>query len=235
MTWIKLDDQSVDHPKIAMLSDRAFRWWIKGLCYSSRFLTDGILPAVFERDVPGRVQTELTEAGLWIEQAGCQIQIHDYLQHQRDKASVQRSRAKARDRQSRFRNVYSNAVSNDEVTRLELEESKSKKKKEQEHARDARFESWWEAYPKKVGKGAALKAWSKIRPSDAVCAAMLAALDWQRNQPQWTKDGGAYVPNPQTYLNQARWQDEPFFATTASDEPTFDERLEAIARGDRNY
>ena len=104
------------------------------------------------------------------------------------------------------------------------------------HAHDVRFEGWWEAYPKKVGKGAALKAWSKIRPSDAVCAAMLAALDWQRNQPQWTKDGGAYVPNPQTYLNQARWQDEPFFTNAAaSDEPTFDERLEAIERGERNY
>jgi hypothetical protein len=39
MTWIKLDDQAVDHPKIASLPDRAFRWWVRGLSYASRFLT----------------------------------------------------------------------------------------------------------------------------------------------------------------------------------------------------
>lgn len=74
------------------------------------------------------------------------------------------------------------------------------------------FEEWYRAYPKHVAKGAALKAWTKINPTTEVRTHMLDALKWQRTQPQWLKDGGAYVPNPATYLNAAQWQDEPFFA-----------------------
>ena len=42
-------------------------------------------------------------------------------------------------------------------------------------------------------------------PIDAV----LAALEWQVQQPAWTKDGGAYIPHPATWLNGARWEDQP--------------------------
>jgi len=68
------------------------------------------------------------------------------------------------------------------------------------------FARFWQAYPRKVGKAAALAAWRKRKPPlDAV----LAALVWQTKGEQWTRDGGQYVPNPATYLNQGRWEDEP--------------------------
>lgn len=69
------------------------------------------------------------------------------------------------------------------------------------------FDVCWAAYPRKTGKGAALKAWQRQKPDRAV---VLAALDWQRTQPQWVKDGGQYVPHMATWLNQRRWEDEPF-------------------------
>lgn len=73
-------------------------------------------------------------------------------------------------------------------------------------ALDERFDRFWTEYPKKVGKEAARKAWLKMKPDiDAV----LKALLWQKESEQWKKDGGQYVPNPSTYLNQGRWQDEP--------------------------
>ena len=74
------------------------------------------------------------------------------------------------------------------------------------------FDRFWLAYPKKTGKGAALKAWKKIRPDEATQAAMLSALDWQRVSDQWTKERGEFIPNPATWLNQARWMDEPRLA-----------------------
>jgi uncharacterized protein YdaU (DUF1376 family) len=74
------------------------------------------------------------------------------------------------------------------------------------HITSVGFKSFWEAYPKKVGKGFAAKAWEKHKPDlDQV----LNALAWQTVQPNWTKNGGQYVPNPATYINQQRWQDEP--------------------------
>lgn len=76
-------------------------------------------------------------------------------------------------------------------------------------ALDARFDAFWKAYPRKVGKGAALKAWRRIKPSDTLTDLMLAAVEQQVRSDQWRKDGGRYIPNPATWLNQERWQDEP--------------------------
>jgi hypothetical protein len=74
---------------------------------------------------------------------------------------------------------------------------------------DDRFDRFWDAYPKKVGKGAARKAWAHRRPSDAQTSRMVAALERQRRSTQWLRDGGRYIPNPSTWLNQERWDDAP--------------------------
>lgn len=70
------------------------------------------------------------------------------------------------------------------------------------------FLAFWALYPKRVGKGAALKAWKQIRPSSGAAAFILAAVAAQKSWPAWTKDGGRYIPNPATWLNQTRWEDE---------------------------
>ena len=70
------------------------------------------------------------------------------------------------------------------------------------------FSEFWRIYPRKVGKQAALKAWSKLKPSAELTQAILQAVEYQRTSPQWTKDGGQYIPNPATWLNQGRWEDE---------------------------
>lgn len=77
------------------------------------------------------------------------------------------------------------------------------------------FVEFWKAYPRKVGKEAAWRVWQRLNPSAELLAVMLAALAWQRQQPQWVRDGGQYVPHPSTWLNQGRWQDEPPAAEVA--------------------
>lgn len=71
-----------------------------------------------------------------------------------------------------------------------------------------RFEIFWKAYPKKVGKGAAEKAFAKAKPDDALTEKMLSAVEAAKRSSQWRKDGGQYIPNPATWLNQKRWEDE---------------------------
>lgn len=73
---------------------------------------------------------------------------------------------------------------------------------------DERFDNFWEAYPRKVGKDAARKAWKKIREPSVTLELILSALEWQRECREWKKDNGQYIPNPSTYLNQGRWLDE---------------------------
>ena len=70
------------------------------------------------------------------------------------------------------------------------------------------FETFWTSYPRKVGKGAALAEWTKLRPSADLQAQILAAVERQRTCDQWTKDGGQDVPHPRTWLHQGRWEDD---------------------------
>jgi len=81
---------------------------------------------------------------------------------------------------------------------------------------DDGFDRFWAKYPRHVARQAALKAWQKINPSEDLVNTMLEALAWQVRQPGWTKDGGVYIPHGSTWLNQARWEDEPFHAPTMS-------------------
>lgn len=72
-------------------------------------------------------------------------------------------------------------------------------------ARETAFDRFWSAYPKKVGKEAARKAFAKVKaPIDV----LIAAIEQQKTSRQWTKDNGQYIPNPATWLNQGRWEDE---------------------------
>lgn len=94
---------------------------------------------------------------------------------------------------------------------------------------DEAFDSFWSAYPSKVGKGAARKAWGKLKPDAAMLASMLAALAWQKASDRWTRDAGRYIPNPSTWLNQGRWDDEA--PADAEAKPWQDTRSGVEARG----
>ncbi len=72
---------------------------------------------------------------------------------------------------------------------------------------DDGFEEFWQAYPKKVGKEAARKSWEKYKSNFSLTSVLLA-LQWQIESDQWRRNDGQFIPNPATYLNQGRWQDQ---------------------------
>lgn len=73
---------------------------------------------------------------------------------------------------------------------------------------EQRFDEFWAAYPRKVGKEASRKAWRRIKPTADHHAMILAAIERAKNCEQWRRDNGQYIPNPATWLNQGRWDDE---------------------------
>ena len=74
---------------------------------------------------------------------------------------------------------------------------------EREKEKDSPFSFFWKHYPSKVGKRKALAKWKELKPD---IETVLKALSWQVESDQW-KNG--YIPNPSTYLNEGRWEDEP--------------------------
>ncbi len=65
------------------------------------------------------------------------------------------------------------------------------------------FDEFWTAYPKKVSKPRALKAWKRIKP-DEVDAVMSGLERWKT---QWAGKDAEFIPHPATWLNDRRWED----------------------------
>ena len=74
---------------------------------------------------------------------------------------------------------------------------------------ERRFTEFWQAYPKKVGKASCLKAWKKLKPTTELFDHIMTSLGSQKHSEQWQREGGRFIPNPLTWLNQGRWDDEP--------------------------
>ena len=93
------------------------------------------------------------------------------------------------------------------------------------------FERFWFSYPRHTARKKAEEAWQKLDPNPDLQTVILAAIEAQKQWPQWTKEKGEYIPHPATWLNQHRWKDEP----TEPLEPKqgqFSKRImETLARG----
>ena len=68
-----------------------------------------------------------------------------------------------------------------------------------------RFGEFWKAYPKKVKKQEASKKW-KARKLDRLADQILADIQTRQKSDRRWVDG--FVPDPTTYINGSRWEDE---------------------------
>ncbi len=82
----------------------------------------------------------------------------------------------------------------------------TKSKKAENAEINARFEKFWEAYPRHIDKAKALKAFTKINPSDELLEQMLNSINEAKKTTQWQTQ--QYIPYPTTWLNGSRWEDE---------------------------
>jgi uncharacterized protein YdaU (DUF1376 family) len=100
-------------------------------------------------------------------------------------------------------NAYANAMQTHTKRICERNAIKSKSKNKDKLHWSNDFDRWWSVYPKKVGKKPCKAIWKRTKPD-----ADVLILDAQKRiagDDQWRS---GYVPNPQTYLNQERWNDE---------------------------
>lgn len=115
MTWVKLDEDFANHPKVRQAGPLGIAMQVAALGYCNKYLTDGFVPRTV---VPSLLNLEglamrcwsgelvgggedatwqlvvedLIDAGLW-EQAEGGYRIHDYLEYQPSRAQVLQERA----------------------------------------------------------------------------------------------------------------------------------------------
>lgn len=89
MTWIKLDDNFPDHPKMLGLSAEAGWLWVRCLAYCNRLRTDGRVPRIVAERMTRRsaAARELVAIGLWRDCAD-HFEVHDYLDYQSSAAKI---------------------------------------------------------------------------------------------------------------------------------------------------
>ena len=68
------------------------------------------------------------------------------------------------------------------------------------------FGEFWELYPKKKQKPAAMKAFTKINPDEDIHEKILTGLRLII-QHEWDDKDKQYIPYPSTYLNQRMYED----------------------------
>ena len=89
-------------------------------------------------------------------------------------------------------------------------ENKKKRKNTAQASPSLDFERFWKAYPRKVGKPAALRAWRNllgIAWDTKTPGLFMAGLERWKATEQWQDE--KFIPYPATFLNQRRWEDEP--------------------------
>ena len=92
-----------------------------------------------------------------------------------------------------------------EVEAEDIQQSKIKSTVQPSAAR-SRFDDFWAVYPSKKGKEAARKTWQR-RKLDPVADNLIAHVRLMLDRDDGWRRG--FIPMGSTYLNQARWEDEP--------------------------
>lgn len=69
------------------------------------------------------------------------------------------------------------------------------------------FEEFWDKYPRKKNKEKAKEWYLKNKPTQELHDEIKMSILFCKDDEQWKKDDGQYIPYPSTFLNQKRWED----------------------------
>lgn len=233
MKWFRLWHDMIDNPKIQNLPNKLFKAYINTLCIASANDPRGSLPNLTKyafkmRVKPGeakKILEELENLRL-VSNANSIFFIHDWDEHQKNSddiaVRVQRHREKS--------NVTGSVTETENVTETPLN-NKDKERRGEEKEEERREEKnpptprkregglcgsafdevFWPNYPVKKSKEDARKAWLKLNPNDELIATMLKAIKNQAKEKEALNSVNAFCspwPNPATWLNGRRWEDE---------------------------
>jgi hypothetical protein len=135
----------------------------------------------------------------------------DYLsipKHDRHNGESAKERSLKNARQARWRDKSGGSVDDEPSTAASTPASTSPSTREEKRREEELFVRFYDAYPRKVGKDAARKAFAKRKVDEALLASMIAAIKAQGLREKCAKGESQFVPHPSTWLNEGRWLDE---------------------------
>ena len=224
--YFKVDVGYFTNPKTAALSierPSAIILHLASIGYGAQHLTDGIVPELLLLRLTGATTDDanaLVAADVWHREGhDCDrcgqperghVAVHDFLEHQRSAADAKRLSAAgakgAAGRWSADGNANRKADGNGDPNAEANGQREREKEREKDSARERAFETFWEAYPRKVSKGQAVRAF-KAATKKASADEILAGL--REQLPKMATSDPKFLPHAATWLNGERWTDEP--------------------------
>ena len=240
--WIKIYNSMLDDYKFGQLSDVS-----KGHLFSIILLAskhNNKLPWD-EKWIGHRIQASNPVNLNELEELGFIIAIEETASKPLAKKKSDASRMLAQNRIEKNR-IEKNRV-NTPLTPLEGGESAPEKHRQDEQTVEASsevtgwaktpavpkakawekaFASFWQAYPKRMNKGQAEKAWLQLNPDEQLTVKILQAVERAKTTEKWQKDGGQFIPYPATWLRAKGWEDDHKEAWNGADKVGFGKRAE---------
>jgi hypothetical protein len=217
MAWFKIDDNFIMSKKVLMIprDDRAIAigFWTMAGVWSAHERTDGVVPDYVLADLncPDSVIDDLVKAGLWIKNDDS-IVFHDWCEYQPTReqleakaaeVSAKRSAAGSKGAASRWQNDGKRMANDSPEPEPEPEPKKTNTKNSDA---ENKFEEFWSVYPRRQGKGKARESWIRaVKSNDPVL--IIDAARAYSHSPLLPVEI-AFIPLPQTWLNQERWLDD---------------------------
>lgn len=235
MAWIESHTSLERHPKLLLLKSRMrwsrnesvgflHRFWWTVLEYAPNGVISALPPAVMSEtldmnvDEYERLLIALEEIG-WIDRVGTRLQVHDWL----DYARMYLRDNKFKNKPEKFKEVESlyEIVPADALRKTRKSSAESLRKvcgtkptnqptnqPRSPAAAGGSFGAFWAAWPRhrrKADRPKCEKQWASAR-LDEHAGAIMAALAAFKTSPDWTKEGGQYIPAPIVWLRGQRWE-----------------------------
>jgi len=213
--WIKIEHATPDKPEIFELArlaemepDKVLGVLIRVWIWADQNTDTGRLgpgaDAAINRvaGVPN-FSENMAKAG-WLRRLKRGFSLPHFHRHNGNSA---KTRALTKDRAVTHRNRKRNAPIVTASLPEKRREEKSKKTKNNPSTPHGGFDVFWASWPRhprKAGKAKCQAIWKREK-LNTHAEQILEALEAYKVSDQWTKDGGQFIPAPQTWLNQAKW------------------------------
>ena len=219
-TWVRVSDTLTWHRKTLIAGNEAMGLWVRALSYCGQQMNDGAVPReiVPAMGASFELADRLVEAGFWtVTETGWQFDGWDEWQSTR--TEIDGKRQANAERVARHR-----AGKQTIETREPVSDAPAAAEQHVELAvepaavvdiADARrspysplFDQWYAVYPRKVGKGAAFKAFERARKAKTLPDIDELVQITQRYATFAKTLDPQFIPHPSTWLNEARYDDE---------------------------
>jgi len=213
MAWLKFDTATPEKPEVLQITmamgwddpdltvGKLLKLWRWFDVHTVDGNAAGVSAALLDRliGVTGFAKAVADAGWLIIHESG--LTLPNFFRHNgktaKDRVLTAQRVASHKDSKKGNASIVTSALPREEKRREEVNPS----------AQPPGFAEFWKTYPRKEGKAAAEKAWSKAKGVDL--STILQAIERARATEQWLKDGGQFIPHPSTWLTQRRWEDEP--------------------------